>query len=192
MSYFPISKKNFIVYICVSIVIIVFSRPIIQFLQIFFYSDYKDDSYGMVASNPLRLVLPAIIGMALLLCIKRGPKNFYLYPSENRDSNIILDFNYEERFTNFIFHGALLYVICTVLSSLRILMFSRIAMFYAPCALVCIDRALNAFEKKSKKIVVFGLVLFATCWLIAMNEAGKLIPTPYTPFWMFPERIVIR
>lgn len=184
ISKIRLNRKNFKVYAAVTLVVILFNSQLIRFSQKYLYSDYTESSYGMRPSNKLRLSIAVICVLVILLEVYRDWK---------RSSGIEQRNRYEARYCSFILNGTYIYTVCTILSCFRILLFSRIALFYAPCVVLCIDRAVGRTRNpRNRRIIYGGLITFFIAWFAAMNYMGKYIPTPYTPFWEFPDRELIR
>jgi len=183
LSFKKFTRNTLYGYLIAGIIISVFNRPIISFFQRFLYSDYVEGSYGTTSSNPLRIVL-AIIALFFMILYVSKEDNDSIKTNENADYNV--------RYKNFILHGTFMYVMCYVLSTIRMLMFARIALYFAPCAILCIIHGIENQKNKNNYILYrTGIILFAVLWFSVMNYAGKLIPTPYTPFWEYPFRIVL-
>ncbi len=183
ISFKKFSRNMMLGYFLIGGIIVIFSGPIISLFQRFVYSDYVEGSYGMAGSNPLRLVLAFIAVFAMLLYVYRADGKSYITESEAIE-NI--------RYKNFILHGSFMFVMCYILSALRMLLFTRLAMYFGPCVILCIIHGIES-EKGTRDYIFFrmGIILFAVLWFAAMNYSGKLNPTPYTPFWEFPSRMKI-
>ena len=185
ISYKKLNKNTLLGYFIIGTVVVIFNRPIILFIQRFAYSEYVEGSYGTTASNPLRIVL-AILSLAAMFV--------YISKSDN-SSNIFDDTERvkKNRYNNFILHGTFMFVMCYVFSTIRMLLFARIALYFAPCSILCIIHAIES-HKGTKNYIIYKwlVILFALLWFGMMNYAGKLIPTPYIPFWEFPSRMRFR
>lgn len=180
-----VSRRNVLMYLGGAVVIIVFFRPIMLFMQRFLYQNYTGNAFGMEASNALRLVL-AVIAVGAVVLFTSNATNI-----EKQEAMVESEAYYQYRLQNIICHGTIFYAICTAISCVGMLIFSRVAMWYVPCLLLCIDKALASLNQKNRRVLVFFALIFATAWFIIMNVNGKLIPTPYTPFWNFPDRMRI-
>ena len=180
-----VNRQNVLLYLCGAAVIIVLYRPIMLIMQRFLYQNYIGKAYGLEASNSLRLVL-AVIAVGAVILFTSNTANI-----EKREGIVEKETYYQFRQQNIICHGTIFYTICTVISCVGVLLFSRVAMWYAPCLLLCIDKALASLNQKNRRVLVFFAFIFATAWFVIMNATGSLIPTPYTPFWNFPDRMKI-
>lgn len=184
MSFKKFTRNAMLEYLFFGTIIAIFNRPIILLLQRVVYSDYVEGSYGTTGSNPLRIVLAVVTLFAMFLYVYKADNRSYI--NESNKSKVMGDIRYK----NFILHGSFMFIMCYVLSTIRMLMFARVALYFCPCAILCIIHGIeNEKEKKKYFLYRMGVILFAILWFTAMNYAGKLIPTPYTPFWNFPTRL---
>lgn len=183
ISEIRLNSRNLRRYAVVTLAVVLFSPQLTRFLQRFLYSDYSESSYGMTPSNKLRLVIVALCLFIIFVEIYRNEKHGWA--SGQRDQ-------YQARYYNFILSGTYIYAVCSILSCFRILLFSRIGLYYVPCAVLCIDRAVGRTgNPQIRRIVLGGLIAFFIAWFAVMNYLGKYIPTPYTPFWQFPDRALV-
>ena len=169
------NKNVLSVYILFGAIIAIFNRPIVRVMQIFVYSDYGS-GYGTESSNPLRLVWAVITIACAWLFNRRSFEQIEL-----QTGNGIV---YGDRLRNLICNGAVIYCIFSVFSALNMLLFSRVAAFFSLCSILTIQYSLESLSLRSNKhLMKIALFSLATIWFIVMNINGKLIPTPYTPFW---------
>ena len=184
LSEIDFNRKSILIYTIGGMLILAFNRQIMAGLQVFLYSNYDESSYGMTPSNVIRLGLAVLCGIMMLVFTIRKEANLL-----KTTGSVLQTKSY---YDNFILNGTYIFILCTVLSSIRVLMFSRIALYYSPCAILCIDNAVGKIQNvHSKRIVFSGLILFCIIWFSVKNYMGKYIPTPYTPFWEFPYRPLI-
>ena len=176
-------SKNFLyAYLVLSVPAIVFRSQIIRLGQRFLYEEYGSGGYGSESSNPLRLVWVLVCIFALWLLNTKMKREDGLIPKDYDNKDAFY-------FHNLICHGTVLYCFFSVLSALDMLMFSRVAAYFGQCALIALTNSpVNAPNQGNKKMVWIIIFLVAVAWFIAMNYAGKLIPTPYIPFWQVPQR----
>ncbi|MBQ8201313.1 MAG: EpsG family protein [Clostridia bacterium] len=180
-----LTKKNVYAYTFVGAVILAFNGPIISFFQRFLYSDYGESSYGMTSSNSLRLVLALACGVMILINMYSRKRNWY-------DPRLRQQIRNPQRFNNLMLNGTFLFMMCTVLSVLRILLFSRVALYFAPCAIISFDKAIKRISNKNTRMLVAaGVVAFFLVWVLYKSLTGKLIPATFTPFWLYPDRMMI-
>ena len=125
LSNVKVKKNVIIMYAVIVLILIVFHNPIISFFQMFLFSDYVGDSYGLNPSNPVHL-LKILFPLVALFFIKR-----------NNCAFTVLQNN--EKLLNVVEHGTIFYAICIIMSTSFILLFSRIALFFFPLAILCID-----------------------------------------------------
>jgi len=183
ISFKRVTRNTMFGYFLIGTIIVIFNRPLIFFFQRFVYSDYIEGSYGTTGSDPLGLVLVFIAVLAMLL---------YVYKTDSRSYTTEGDVIEKIRYKNFILHGSFMFVMCRILSVVRMLMFARLAMYFGPCVILCIIHGIEN-EKGTNNYYIYrmGIILFAILWFAVMNYTGKLTPTPYTPFWKFPSRLKI-
>ena len=183
LSHVKFNRNTLYGYILLGVAVVVFRSPVVRFFQRFIYSDYTEGSFGTTGSNPLHIALAALTLFMMILYIFREENNSYRM--EEPDEYMI-------RYKNFILHGSFMFIMCYVLSVVHMAMFTRLAMYFKPCAILCIIHGIES-ERRTRNYHVYriGVILFAIAWFALMNYSGKLIPTPYTPFWEFPERLLI-
>lgn len=172
-------RNQFLIYILAGITLLIIRNPIISFFQRLVYSNYTDASYGTTGSSPLRLILYFVIAVYLYVFIR------------NRDNAIYIaercGINNSDYFINLIGHGTIISILLSILSVTNMLLFSRLEIYWNYASLLCIVIAIKA-TPKNKWVLSSGIILAAIAWFSISNITGKLIPTPYTPFWMFPAR----
>lgn len=160
LSYKKFTRNTFVGYLFTGTILTVFSAPIINFFQRFVYSDYVEGSYGTTSSNPLRLVLAILAIIAMYLVVNKPMDTSVT--SEKDNSKINGEDNGELaniRYDNFILHGTFMFIMCYILSALRMLMFYRVSLYFCPCAMLCIIKGIES--QKAKKIIIFSdMVLF--------------------------------
>jgi hypothetical protein len=125
LSNVKVTKNIITIYTVLALIIIVFHNPIISFFQLFLFSDYVGDFYGLTPSHPAHL-LEILFPIIALFGIKHDNCTF-----ANLQNN--------EKLSNIVKHGTLLYAMCIIMSTSFILMFSRIALLFFPLALLCVD-----------------------------------------------------
>lgn len=171
-----VNKNTVYTFGIASIITIIFSKQIITLGQKYIYRDYVGDAYGMTASSPIWLLLAFIVCAMILVYLKSSKIQNDGFVCKRKDGLIV--------------YGAMLYVFCMVMSSIKLLLFARVAMYFSPCAILMIEKGLNSInDDNNRRQAKILLLLFMTIWFCLMDYNGKLCPTPYTPFWMFPDRI---
>ena len=173
------SKNSLYGYILLSSIVLLLRRQIIAFFLRFLYTEYaQEGAYGTVGSNPLRLLVALMVVLFVYLLSNRTQ-------SEDGKMDNLID---TERLNNVVIHGGVLYVFCMLMSTLSMLMFARVSLYYACFAMLCIDKGIQRTYGRNRLIIYLLVLLFVVSYFSVMNMAGKLIPTPYTPFWQFPDR----
>jgi len=176
------NKNILIIYALLAAVLVVLNGPVTRLMQIFLYSDYGA-GYGTESSNVLRLVWPLIV-FFFLVVINRNKYQCSPAVLGNNPRQI-------ELFNNLICHGSILYIYFSLLSAVNMLMFSRVAAYYSQYALFCMTFGIDASNsRRNRKLLKVGVWTLSFLWFIAMNCTGKYIPTPYTPFWKYPLRLL--
>lgn len=160
--------------------IIIFQKQVVSFFQKYFYSDYTGQAYGTTGSNPIRLLLVAMIVFYLVVMANNTQ-------ATNERIKEKIDEN-SELFHNFLFHSTLIYIIMAVLSALNSLMFSRLSMYWDIPMLISLEYSVNICKKEEKSGYRILLIIGCLAWFLTMDYFGKLCPTPYTPFWWFTSR----
>lgn len=169
-------------YMVAAVFLVVFNKQITRIIQLVAYSNY-DDGYGTEASNPLRLVWAAFSVCCLMIIKLEGykcvPRNY------EYDSKEI------EIFNNLLSHGTFLAIMCSLLSATSMLLFSRVGMYFSQFSLMNMLYGIRASKNRVTRFAMrSALVILIVAWFTAMNYAGKYIPTPYTPFWEYPQRYI--
>ena len=181
LSDIKLGRNQYIIYLLFGLGIFVARSPIIHFFQRLVYSNYTETSYGTTGSNPLRLILTGVVAIYL-----------YFY-SRNYDNvrKIALEKNENinpELFVNFIGHSTVINILFSIFSVTNMLLLSRMAMYWSFQAILCIVYATKTNEKRNTYILTTVIIAVAIIWFTVMEISGKHVPTPYTPFWMFPDR----
>lgn len=183
------TKKSLYVYLVIAFLCVLNIGDFFSVVQKYAYGNYSfSEGYGSGGANSLRLAL-ALCSIVLLI--------LFLYNNNTEDSaHSQIGFHGEtmnrekiEIINNAIAHGTLIYTICIILAVTTNLLFFRVSMFFSPFVILCADRVVyNTRNPRIKIIIHLGLVAFCIAWFIAMNSGGHYTPTPYTPFWDFPNR----
>lgn len=180
ISKIKVSKNLMFFYIAFGGTIIIFQKHIVSFFQKYFYSDYTGQTYGTTGSNPIRLLLVAMIAFSLIVIT-----NNIQATNEQIEKKIE---NNSELFQNFLLHSTFIYIILSILSALSSLMFSRLSMYWDLPMLISLEYSVNVCKKETKSVYRLLLIIGCLSWFLMMVYFGKLCPTPYTPFWWFPSR----
>ena len=161
-------------YALLMVVIVVFNKQIVSFMQLFLYRDYGK-GYGIESSNPLRLVWVAVY-MYFVWLLNRSPGTASLSIRDHIESN-------GGRFNNLLCHATILYCIFALLSAVNMLMFSRVASYFGVYCILVVLYGIRSERRNNKAILKACFLLLAVAWFLVMDMSGKHIPNPYTPFW---------
>lgn len=206
------TKKSLYVYLAIAFFCVLNIGDFFSVVQKYAYGNYSfSEGYGSGGANSLRLVLALCSAVLLIIFLYSieikdvqrmnancGGKYRNRKKNVQRASTILpsslngVYFNskQDEMINNCIAHGTLIYTICIILAVTTNLLFSRVSMFFSPFVILCADRGLrNTRNSRTRFIIYLGLLAFCIAWFIAMNSGGHYTPTPYTPFWEFPERL---
>ncbi len=168
------NRNALYLYIVFFVLAAVLRQQFTAFFQLLFYSDYGS-GYGAETSNALRLIWPVITVFCIWLCNR---------PSVRLACPAVAEGESEKRFKNMLCHGAALYCFFSLLSATSMLLFSRIASYFAFFAHLSMLYAMDTLRLRSNKTMMrSGLLLLVIAWFLFNNIQGKLDPTPYTPFW---------
>ena len=153
LSNVKVTKNIITIYTVLALIIIVFHNPIISFFQLFLFSNYVEDSYGLTPSHPAHL-LEILFPVIALFWIRH-------------DNCAFVNFQNNEKLSNIVKHGTLLYALCIIMSTSFILVFSRIALLFFPLALLCVDSVAKTNPSKGLYLKigmssVFVAFFFAT------------------------------
>ena len=176
-----LGRNQYIFYILLGIGLFLVRNPLIRFFRDLAFSNYTDTSYGTTGSSPLRLLLTILVAIYL-----------YIYSKNNDKIKPIIQQTIPggdpELFYYFIGHSTVINIFLSVLSVTNMLLMSRLAMFWNFQSLICISYAVKSLKRKQMIWFIMLIVLAAILWFVIMEVTGKHIPTPYTPFWEFPDR----
>ncbi len=169
-------------YILAAVAMVVFRRQVTAVFQLFYYSEYGS-GYGSEGANTLRLIWPLITVGCLWLMNRR--RLTVSYPNRNDESM-------DTRFNNLICHGSVMYVFFSLLAVTNMLLFSRIASYFSFFSLLAMMYGVNSAKTaKNRSLMTIALLLLVLAWFVVNNYMGRLNPTPYTPFWSDPNRLVL-
>ena len=181
LSGIKLGRNQYILYILFGVAVFIARNPIIHFFQALVYSNYTESSYGTTGSNPLRLILTSVIAIYLYIYSRN-------YDSVKELAKEKIEAGSPELFANFIGHSTVIYILFSIFSVTNMLLLSRMAMYWSFQTIICIVYATRSCGKRNKFILTTVIVLIAITWFTAMAVMGKLIPTPYTPFWMISNK----
>ncbi len=121
----PLSWKSFAVYASGTVLILLFSTPILGFITRYVYQGYTEDSYFLRGRNFNTAYIPLILLVVTLLMrqtvLRRNPKNMV--------------------YLNFVCYAGLLFIL-----TLKHFIFQRIALVFLPAAIFLIPEILNAIR----------------------------------------------
>ena len=172
-------KKNTIyVYVISGAILFLLRYQVISFLRLLIYTYYSENSYGMIASNPIRLIFVPINAFFLIYFIHNKSRVV------SEISNVV-GAEKSERMFNYISHGMIISILLSIFSATTFLLISRFALFFGMCNPLCYMYCIKISKPGNKKmfylyIIAVNLLLFGYDF-----SHGKLCPTPYTPFWTF-------
>lgn len=173
-----VEKKTIVIYAMAGVVLFLLRHQVIGLVRLFMYSGYNEESYGMVPSNPLRLVFVPINAFFLS----------YFIQNKNRildEMDRVVGEGRSERMFNYCANGMAIAMLLSVYSATTFLLISRFATYFGMCSTMCYMYCIKASNSGNKRvfylyIILVNLVLFGYDF-----SRGKLCPTPYTPFWQF-------
>lgn len=181
LSDVKLGRNQYIFYLLFGLAIFVARNPIIHFFQRLVFSNYTETSYGMTGSNQLRLILTGVIAVYLYFYSKNYENVRELAQDKMIEGNSVL-------FTNFLGHSTVINILFSIFSVTNMLLLSRMAMYWSFQSILCIVYATKTNGKRNRLILTAIIIAAAIIWFMAMEITGKHIPTPYTPFWMIPDR----
>lgn len=182
------SRNILYIYLLLGTVLVVFNKQLTTLIQYIMFDNYGE-GYGSEGSNPLRLIwtLLGIVSVALL------SRNTVFYRTEERVYNGALPETQDDfRYINFLCHGTVLYCFFSILSVAGMLLYSRVAAYFGFITAITIMYSIDCWTGKNRQIYRLIIFSLAILWFMIMNMNGKLIPTPYTPFWEYSWRYMIR
>lgn len=164
------TRRTLIWYFLVTAIVVITQNFLFAYVQRFLFSNYVGNSYGTGTSNIFRLIVPAVCAFTMMF--------FY------SDRHAYMELNSEDKnqlvFNNYINHGTFLYVLCSILSYTKMLMMSRVSLFFmGPTILIlCYSSSNRSVKSNIMKMVIYAM---AICWFIVLLIYKKLIP--YEVFW---------
>lgn len=182
LTWLPFRRNHVYLYAAAAAVIVIFRYPLIAFFQRFLFDNYVGNAYGTTASNPLRLLLTVMHGTYLVILLRNKGNAL--------DAMAYYGIEFPERFYNFITHSTAIAMILALLSATSMLLFSRLAMYWNAQSLFVLMYAADSSER-NRRLFRWVALTAGLIWFLIMNFSGKLIPTPYTPFWLYPDRGMI-
>lgn len=185
------TKKTLYVYLAIAFFCVLNIGDFFSVVQKYAYGNYSfSEGYGSGGANSLRLVLALCSAVLLIIFLYSIEIKDVQRMNANCGGKYRFNSKQDEMINNCIAHGTLIYTICIILTVTTNLLFSRVSMFFSPFVILCADRGLrNTRNSRTRFIIYLGLLAFCIAWFIAMNSGGHYTPTPYTPFWEFPERL---
>ena len=181
LSEIKLGRNQYILYLIFGMMMFVARNPIIHFFQSLVYSNYTETSYGTTGSNPLRLILTSVIAIYLYFYSKGYDNAIELAQEKIQDRKTAI-------FANFIGHSTVINILFSVFSVTNMLLLSRMSMYWSFQSILCIVYATKTNGKRNRFILTAVIIAAAIIWFTVMEITGKHIPTPYTPFWMIPDR----
>lgn len=173
-----VQKKTAVIYVMAGVVLFVLRYQVIGVLRAVLYSNYREDSYGMVASSPLRLIFVPINAFFL----------YYFIHNKNRvieEMNRVVGEGRSERFFNYICHGMAIAMLCSVYSATSFLLISRFGTYFGMCNTMCYMYDIKSSNTGNRRLFYLYVILINVLLFEYDFSRGKLCPTPYTPFWLF-------
>lgn len=170
LSCIKFSRKTIKWYLIITALVLLTQDRIFTYVQRFFFVEYTGDAYGTGTSNVFRLVIPAVCAFIMMFFYKE--RDSVLDTGDEKHANVILN--------NFINHGTFLYVLCSILSYTKMLMMSRVSIFFmAPTILMlCYSTSNNSKQSSLMKWVVYTM---GVCWFAILILHKQIIP--YEVFW---------
>lgn len=155
---------------------------VIELIQRFAYSGYTGDTYGMVASSRLHLIIPGIsVVLIILLTQLRQSHAIHLSASHEPQVNKYVDIY--QRAENVCFHMVLLDCVLTVIQVFYALNFGRISWYFGVGICIFYPSLIAHFSRNQRKILTAIVLVAASAYFLVLNNFGKLTPTPYDFFW---------
>lgn len=170
-----ISKKVVVIYAVSTVFLVVFFNTVLHFVQNYWYSNYTQDSFGMVKSNIINIFIPALTLIPSL----------YGYSNKSRKLQVSQVNITEKLQNNLLTHICIIYFVCLLLAVSKIIVMSRIGHYFNIGLLVLLPCTYEVLDIKKKRIAYCITILIALLNFIVFNLFGQLIPSPYTPFWLF-------
>lgn len=173
------TRKTLIAYVLVtaiSVPLVVFFLP---YIQLFFYSDYVGESYGLAKANILNvsLILPVVVSVIILISMANSD-----YLSTLFNNKMLI---------NIILHGSMLYIFFIIIACGYAHILARFANYFIPFALLAVDRSMLLIKERNVKFVYYmGICLFLCMWFLTMQYA-KGITAETTFIWQVENRPVI-
>lgn len=165
------TKQYLLTYILGTIVLV----PLSKRITVFFMNlhllrfNYNLSSYGMSKSNYLH-ILPVLVFLFLLIYdISIFNKNVPHYTNQDVEDN-------------FYRHGMALYIACSFVSVTQMLIFSRVALVFIPCAVIGIINIIQKMSPRNHRIVEAVVLISFISMFILENYFGKLSPPYYQTF----------
>lgn len=166
------SKKIIKWYLFFVVGVIVLQNIIFAIIQKFIFGSYINNAYGTGTSNIFLLVIPMFCSIVLIMTSREREKSI-LGQWDKRKADYI---------NNVVNHGTFLYVLCSILSYTKMLMMSRVALYFAAPTILLLLYSSKYKDRKSC-CVKYGCYIIGSLWFLAMLISGNLIPTPYKTFW---------
>lgn len=178
------TKNHIIAYTVIGILVVLFNRQVTNIIRLLMYDNYGDgEGYGESASNPLRLVWPAFSFLCLMIS---KAENYQYVPETLRGNTVKIT-----RFNNLVFHGTVLSIYFSLLSATSMLIFSRVGVYFSIYSTLNEIYGIKASSNRNtRRILTLALWGLFIVLFLYKNWQGKLIPTPYTPFWEYPWRAI--
>lgn len=174
-----ITILNYIV--SISIVLILFYQ-VLNFVQRFIYYNYSNESYGMIPSNKLNIVLP-IIQLIFAFCLYRYNNAKALNKLDS--SGELTDKKVNARLDNLLIHMSLLAFCCSLLSIKYSLILDRLGCYFTVCYPILGLRFSQVLPANKRRLLNIGIIFISIIYFLINNYTGRLTPTPYTPFWRY-------
>ncbi len=175
----PVKRNIILLYlIAVTLITLTFDR-VFSIVHSLLYSEYyTEGSYGTISADILNIILPTFLLMFLLY--------FYLIWKNdlNKSRELCLTTSKEYILYNSMLHMGILSFFFSLLSITNMLILNRLSDFLMVCYLIIIPWALKHTPKKNRIIIYFVIFIASLTYFSINNYFGRLIPTPYTPFWL--------
>lgn len=170
-----ITKKVILLYMISFVVIVLTFDIVFPFIHQFVYSDsYHEGNYGTTGANLLNIVLPSILFLLLIYFMRIMKEKEQQLESRNQ---VI--------FYRMLFHMGILSFLFNIIGTIHMLILYRLSFYFSVSYLIIIPLLICSIEKKSRPLFYLFFLVIAIGFFSISNYLGRLIPTPYTPFWWY-------